>query len=88
MDLVSGEWFEECKVTELTFAQLSRLIAGSGASPTKQKPNTPAERLAVCKRACSALQVPIRRLVLWNTSKLTTNSTSGVMGAQYQRTKL
>lgn len=44
--------------------QLSRLIAGSGASPTKQKPNTPAERLAICKKACNALQVLIEELVL------------------------
>ncbi|KIW19231.1 hypothetical protein PV08_03525 [Exophiala spinifera] len=34
---------------------LTRLIAGSGTSPTKQKTNTPAERLATCKSICNAL---------------------------------
>ncbi|KAJ4524401.1 hypothetical protein HRR83_002522 [Exophiala dermatitidis] len=34
---------------------LTRLIAGSGTSPTKQRTNTPAERLATCKSICNAL---------------------------------
>ncbi|EXJ62136.1 hypothetical protein A1O7_02569 [Cladophialophora yegresii CBS 114405] len=34
---------------------LTRLIAGSGSSPTKQRTNTPAERLASCKSICNAL---------------------------------
>ncbi|KIX07907.1 uncharacterized protein Z518_02561 [Rhinocladiella mackenziei CBS 650.93] len=34
---------------------LTRLIAGSSSSPTKQRTNTPAERLATCKSICNAL---------------------------------
>ncbi|OCT50171.1 DNA polymerase epsilon subunit C [Cladophialophora carrionii] len=34
---------------------LTRLIAGSGSSPTKQRTNIPAERLASCKSICNAL---------------------------------
>ncbi|KEF57137.1 uncharacterized protein A1O9_07327 [Exophiala aquamarina CBS 119918] len=34
---------------------LTRLIAGSGNSPTKRQSNTPAERLSTCKSICNAL---------------------------------
>ncbi|RVX72700.1 hypothetical protein B0A52_04098 [Exophiala mesophila] len=34
---------------------LTRLIAGSGNSPTKRQTNTPAERLTTCKSICNAL---------------------------------
>ncbi|KAK4944873.1 hypothetical protein LTR10_015792 [Elasticomyces elasticus] len=34
---------------------LTRLIAGSGTSPTKQRTNTPAERLSTCKSICNTL---------------------------------